>query len=212
MSIHDLLTSCNGSLLYSATKDAISSPRKRKLTHYTCKKQIIQKSQCAEVRLAKVMFELTKSRYITQNRPERRSQSQCHWYMSWLLHPTAEHQFQSQVSVSSRWYWLDSDTDAARDRSANKRLRLIMLSADVRCRDGHVCVNRCSFFLFFSCRRGVGLCEGVAEQWRLSRAVNLSAGTYFRCASSGPLLVGVLAHHSSGGSGGISVSPGLARK
>lgn len=151
MSIHDLLTSCNGSLLYSATKDAISSPRKRKLTHYTCKKQIIQKSQCAEVRLAKVMFELTKSRYITQNRPERRSQSQCHWhwYMSWLLHPTAEHQFQSQVSVSSRWYWLDSDTDAARDRSANKRLRLIMLSADVRCRDGHVCVNRCSFFLFF---------------------------------------------------------------
>lgn len=35
-----------------------------------------------------------------------------------------------------------------------------------------------------------------------TRAVNLSTGTYFRCASSGPLSVGVLTHHSGGGVGG----------
>lgn len=36
---------------------------------------------------------------------------------------------------------------------------------------------------------------------RGTRAVNLSTGTYFRCASSGPLSVGVLTHHSAGGMG-----------
>lgn len=34
-----------------------------------------------------------------------------------------------------------------------------------------------------------------------TRAVNLSTGTYFCCASSGPLSVGVLTHHSGGGVG-----------
>lgn len=42
----------------------------------------------------------------------------------------------------------------------------------------------------------------------VNRAVNLSAATYFRCASSGPLSVGVLAHHRGGWGGGV-VGAGL---
>lgn len=65
----------------------------------------------------------------------------------------------------------------------------------------------CLLFIFFTVGEvgGGDVCGGGGD---VNRVVNLSAATYFRCASSGPLSVGVLTHHRGGwgGVGGARVS------